>query len=218
VGIYLRTRGERLDYRFLGEAPPEFWWRSYREVTDPERPTILLESADGGWRLYVAGIDSGRLDVTDTPIQFTLAIDGRHAETDSATRDLAMGVIAKSMAGLAQPRGLFIASSELAERLPRDAVERMLTSPGAVTRKQAEDAVLAAYRDTQVSPAVGDPPPHTWLGGARPLLSCRAGQGKPWQSTCSSMTTMPSGSFPPARTLPSSACSRSSLGRSWMAR
>src|ERR1700680_3634967 len=93
--IYLRTRGRARDrdYRFLGEAPGDFWWRTYGNVTDVERPTILVESDGGAWRIYIAGIGSTRLDSTDSAIQYNLALAGDCAGADPATRQLAHRIV-----------------------------------------------------------------------------------------------------------------------------
>ena len=168
MGIYVRTRGRQLDYRFLGAAPEEFWWRSYRPVTDTERPTILLESDGESWRIYVAGISSQRRDLSDRPIQFNLALDGDCAsadpDADAATRELALGVIARAAADLADQLGRAIAGVVLDEQLPRDDVERMLASPGEETLHEAAAAVRAAYHDLPDPPADGDLPPGDWAG------------------------------------------------------
>ncbi len=166
MGVYLRTRGWRLDYRYLGAAPDDFWWRDYRQVTDPERPTILLESDGTSWRMYVAGIASERLDVTDSKIQFTLAADGDCTGPDKAARDLVLGIIALSVADIADHEGKFIDGSRLDKRLPRGEVERMLASTGTTTWEQAADAVKIAFKDVHVRAAGGSQPDGAWVGGA----------------------------------------------------
>ena len=166
MDVYLRTRGWRLDYRFLGIAPDDFWWRAYRQVTDPERPTILLESDGTSWRMYVAGIASERLDVTDSKIQFTLAANGPCTGPDQATRDLVLGIIELSVADLAKSKAASIDGSRLDKRLPRGEVERMLSNSGTTTWEQAADAVRVAYKGVHVRVPGGDQPGGGWLGGA----------------------------------------------------
>ena len=178
--IYVRTRGwpRGNDYQFLGEAPEDFWWRSYGPVTDVERPTILLRSDGTSWQAYIAGIRSGRLDSTENAIQFNLVLAGDcGAEEENAT---ALSVITRSAAGLAEQGAQFIPGDPLDEQLPADEVERMLTSPGKQTAAVAGAAVRAAYPPGgSVPPAAPGPaqagpdltdagpglPDGDWIGG-----------------------------------------------------
>jgi hypothetical protein len=128
VEIYLRTRGRprELDYRFLGEAPDEFWWRSYSQVTDIERPTVLVRSNGTSWQAYVAGIRSRRLDASENGIAFNLALAGECGPEDDNA--LALGIISRSVASLAEQHGLFIPGDPLDGQLPEDEVHRMLAA------------------------------------------------------------------------------------------
>ena len=143
--IYVRTRGQAraLDYQFLGETPEDFWWRSYRSVTDIERPTILARSNGTSWQAYLAGITSQRLDSTKIPIQINLALSGECGA--GVDNELALAIITRSAVGLAEQGGEFIPGDLLDRTLPGDVVERMLTSPGRATADAAADAVCAAY-------------------------------------------------------------------------
>jgi hypothetical protein len=145
VQIYVRTRGQAraLDYQFLGQTPEDFWWRSYRSVTDIERPTILARSDGTSWQAYLAGITSQRLDSTQIPIQFNLALSGHCGA--GIGNELALAIITRSAAGLAEQGGLFIPGDLLDGTLPGDVVERMLTAPGKATADAAADAVCAVY-------------------------------------------------------------------------
>src|ERR1700683_2985620 len=134
VDIYVRTRGLEMDYRFLGEAPASFWWRAYRDWTDTEGPTILVESDQTGWRAYVAGMSSARRDRSDRPIQFNLALAGSHESTDAAARQLALAVIGRSVADLGAERGTKISGAALDRELTEPLVERMLANPDDTTR------------------------------------------------------------------------------------
>ncbi len=145
MDIYLRTRGLDKDYRFAGEAPSEFWWRKYRAWTDTEGPTILVESDENSWRAYIAGISSVRRDLSDRPIQFNLALAGPHSPDDPQGRDIALAVLGRSVADLADQGGGSISGKALDEVLPQDVVERMLASPGEETWLSAAAAVRTAY-------------------------------------------------------------------------
>jgi len=145
VLIHVRTRGRprNQDYQFLGEAPEEFWWRDYRPVTDIERPTILVRSDGATWQGYISGITSERLDSTEITIQLNLALAGECGSTDDNA--LALSIITRSAAGLAQRAGQSIPGDLLDKQLPAEEVERMLDAPGAPTMARAADAVRAAY-------------------------------------------------------------------------
>ena len=157
--IYVRTRGRprAMDYQFLGAAPEEFWWRDYRPVTDIERPTIVVRSDGRSWQLYIAGIQSRRLDSTEITIQFNLAMAGDCGKADET--DLALSVITQSAAGLAEEKALLIPGEPLDGQLPASEVERMLGLPGEETVAEAGNAVRAAYapssRTTVTGPAIG---------------------------------------------------------------
>ncbi len=64
------------DYRFLGRAPKEPFWRRYAEYTSFERPSAILLSKEGAFRAYVSGIASSRRDRTKTPLRYTLVVEG----------------------------------------------------------------------------------------------------------------------------------------------
>ena len=89
---YLMTAGLASDdYRFLGRAPKEPFWRSYAEYTSFERPTAILLGRAETFRLYLSGILSARRDRTKTPLRYTLVMEGatRSPEASSALRSLA---------------------------------------------------------------------------------------------------------------------------------
>jgi len=165
VDIYLRTRGLDKDYRFLGEAPAEFWWRQYRAWTDTEGPTILLESGADYWRAYLAGITSTRRDLSDRPIQFNLAFAGAHETTDAEARELMLAVLARSLADLAASAGGSISGAALDERLPQGVVERMLAGPAEETWQEAAQAVRSAYGGEVVAEADVTDFPQAWAAG-----------------------------------------------------
>ena len=172
MDIYLRTRGQprELDYRFLGEAPEDFWWRSYLQVTDIERPTILVRSDGTSWQAYIAGIRSRRRDATDTPIGFNLVLAGDCGPAHADDNALALEIIGRSAADLAAQNGLFMPGDLLDERLPANDVDRMLAAPEEETVTVAADAVRAAYGPLvagDAPPAQGEAPlpDGSWIGG-----------------------------------------------------
>ncbi len=81
---YLMTAGLASDdYRFLGRAPREAFWRKYAEYTSFERPTAILLSKGDSFRMYLSGILSARRDRTKTPLRYTLVFEGP-SRTDAA--------------------------------------------------------------------------------------------------------------------------------------
>lgn len=164
MGIHVRTRGRTRDYQFLDDGPSKYWWRSYGEVTDLEKPTILLESNGKSWRAYIAGIFSARRDTGERQIQFNLALDG--ACDDAMARELALDIVAESADGLAGGRGDAIPGTRLDERLTEDDVERMLVTPGEATREEAAEAVRAAYEGASHPDMATNATPGDWAGGA----------------------------------------------------
>jgi hypothetical protein len=77
TSVYLQTRGRprHRDYDFLGAAPGHPWWRAYAGHTAFERPTALVESDGGGYRVYLSGIPSARRDAVGTVIRYTLVLE-----------------------------------------------------------------------------------------------------------------------------------------------
>jgi hypothetical protein len=73
------TRGypRGLDYRFLGDAPPEPWWTPLRdrELVNLERAELIAHGTGAGLGLLISGIPSARRDVIGTPIRYTLVVD-----------------------------------------------------------------------------------------------------------------------------------------------
>ena len=79
--IYIQTRGKTRDYTFLGGEPKEKWWRKpvYEQGTSFEKPTLIIENNASELRCYISGILSSRRDRVNTPIRYTMVIDGSAA-------------------------------------------------------------------------------------------------------------------------------------------
>ncbi len=91
VATYLMTAGLASDdYRFLGRAPREAFWRKYSEYTSFERPTAIVTSKGEAFRMYLSGVLSARKDRTKTPLRYTLVLEGpsRSEAARSALRAL----------------------------------------------------------------------------------------------------------------------------------
>ncbi len=93
VRAFVQTRGtaRATDYAFLGAAPPEPWWRAYRDVTAFDHPTVLVTSDGAHWAAYLSGIPSFRVDAVGTVVRYTLVLDGPCGAADAACVPAAVG-------------------------------------------------------------------------------------------------------------------------------
>jgi hypothetical protein len=131
VRAYLQTRGtaRAADYAFLGGAPPEPWWRSYREVTAFDHPTVLIASDGERWSAYLSGIPSSRVDAVGTVVRYTLVLDGPCRVSDTACVPAAVAAWLDDVADGARPGGRLAAA--LDARFPVEDVEHWLAAHGA---------------------------------------------------------------------------------------
>ncbi|CAM4046233.1 hypothetical protein PSAR109036_06170 [Psychrobacter arenosus] len=71
--FFIQTRSVFKDYRYLGsKAVDDSWLQKYDRCTSFEHPTIIAESDDSGWRVFLGGLPSSRLDKVSTPIRYSL--------------------------------------------------------------------------------------------------------------------------------------------------
>jgi len=74
---YVMTAGLASDdYRFLGRAPKDTFWRRYSDMTSFERPTAIVLTRNEAFRAYLSGILSTRKDRTKTPLRYSLVLEG----------------------------------------------------------------------------------------------------------------------------------------------
>ncbi|NVI92977.1 hypothetical protein [Actinomadura sp. BRA 177] len=147
---YLMTRGfprqAVYDYNFLGESPPDRWWRPFvdRRLVDVEEPIVLARGADGSLSMLLSGLPSARRDVVDTPIRHTLVVDG--LGTELAGRLAATGL---------DPDGRHRLGKELDKLFPGDMVDAVLSGAedGAGVGESLDG--LLASRDWATEPAGG---------------------------------------------------------------
>lgn len=178
TAVFVQTRGRprHRDYDFLGAGPGEPWWRAYAGHTAFERPTVLVESDDTGYRVYLSGIPSGRRDAVGTVIRYTVVL---RAAADGPPAVPADGVLAlvrswlDDQAGPDVHRGVGAVSRALDAEFPEDEVERMLGADRPVAPAEVRDRVLAAVATLPPAPPLGggDPgagPAHWWGDAAAP--------------------------------------------------
>jgi len=126
----LMTAGQTSDdYRFLGRAPKEAFWRRYAEYTSFERPTALLLSKGDAFRAYVSGVYSARRDRTRTPLRYTLVLEGPCGGEGSA---LVLRALAAFLDDLAEtpvtPQKVGVLGRALDKAFPEPFVEGALSA------------------------------------------------------------------------------------------
>ena len=174
----MQTRGaaRATDYAFLGAAPPEPWWRAYRDVTAFDHPTVLVVSDGAHWAAYLSGIPSFRVDAVGTVVRYTLVLDGPCGAADAGCVPAAVGAWLDDVAAGHGDRPGGRLATALDARFPPDDVQRWL-GPAAtddgharpISRAPAADEVrrraLAALASLPVPPTAADEP-GDWVGAA----------------------------------------------------
>jgi hypothetical protein len=114
--VMTRARRRRAEYRFLGASPrDEGWWRDYAALTQFEEPSLILERVEEGWRFFVSGIPSARVESTGTTVRFSLAAESELGGGDDA--DAIVSVVESWLAG----------NGELGRRLDEKFPEELVT-------------------------------------------------------------------------------------------
>jgi hypothetical protein len=129
VRVFLQTRGtaRATDYAFLGVAPPEPWWRDYRDATAFDHPTVLVTSDGERWAAYLSGIPSARVDAVGTVVRYTLVLDGSCGAPDAACVAAVVGAWLDDVAAGHRDRPGGRLAAALDARFPAADVERWLT-------------------------------------------------------------------------------------------
>jgi hypothetical protein len=176
VRAFVQTRGtgRATDYAFLGGAPPEPWWREYRDVTAFDHPTVLITSDGRSWAAYLSGIPSARVDAVGTVVRWTLALDGPCGDPAAGCVGAAVAAWLDDVAGGRDASGQLPAALDV--QLPAADVQRWLgRGNGAASIAAAEvgDRVLAALASLPV-PAAGADEPGSWVGAVGSVAARRA--------------------------------------------
>lgn len=164
VRVFVQTRGtaRATDYAFLGGAPPEPWWRAYRDMTAFDHPTVLVTSDGARWAAYLSGVPSSRVDAVGTVVRYTLVLDGPCGAADAPCVPAAVGAWLDDVAAGHGDRPGGRLATALDARFPADDVERWLTSdvPATEVRRRAL-AALAVLPARDAADEPGD-----WIGAA----------------------------------------------------
>lgn len=186
--VFVQTRGtaRAADYSFLGAAPPQPWWREYRDLTSFDHPTVLVTAVgDDRWSAYLSGLPSRRVDAVGTTVRYTLVLDGPCGPGDPGCLtaavaawldDVADGVAGRSGGVVNRSGGRL--TTVLDARFPADDVQRWLAHPdpdeAGPVADEVRRRVLAAFADLP-APVVTDPvdQPDDWFGAVT-APRCRA--------------------------------------------
>ncbi|MEZ4298511.1 MAG: hypothetical protein R3B70_26405 [Polyangiaceae bacterium] len=161
LATYVMTAGlSSDDYRFLGRAPKEAFWRRYADYSSFERPTAILLCRDSHFRAYLSGVASARRDRTKTPLRYTLVLEGpcRTPAADLVLRALQSFVddLAALKPGPLTPGSLGRAlDSAFPEPFVESALAALRDSPSATTGPLAE---IESRADTAFRSLSADPP------------------------------------------------------------
>lgn len=179
--IHLMTAGLASDdYRFLGRAPKDTFWRRYADYTSFERPTAIVLSRDRVFRAYLSGIASARRDRTKTPLRYTLVLEGPCRTPAAEALLFTLSAFVEDLASI-QPGPLSVGAlgRALDEAFPESYVESALAamrdspppSGGPLTEVEArvERAIESLPRNTPFAEA-----DHRFFCGGRASEAARA--------------------------------------------
>jgi hypothetical protein len=157
---YLMTAGLASDdYRFLGRAPREAFWRRYADYTSFERPTAIVVSREGAFRAYLSGIASARRDRTSTPLRYTLVLEGPCRSPAAEALLFTLSAFVEDLASI-QPGPLTVGAlgRALDEAFPEAFVEAALR---AMREAQSEPAGPLAEVEARLVRAIESLPRNT---------------------------------------------------------
>ncbi len=84
MNIFFRTRTTEEDYNFLESSPVVAWWRIHGRFTTFEEPCFIVEQQGTTFRGAFFAIPSGRTDRVDTPIRWTVVLEGGNDAEDAS--------------------------------------------------------------------------------------------------------------------------------------
>ncbi|MGH3787690.1 MAG: hypothetical protein ACRDRG_14315, partial [Pseudonocardiaceae bacterium] len=156
--IYLQTRGvaPAAGYRFLGAEPEQAWWLDYGKFTAFEDATILVESDAGGWRVFLSGIPSSRVDTTGTTNRFTIVIES--ADRDGDHVGLVAGLVSTWIGDIKDQQNEGELQHALDEVFTDNAVTRLYAQEGDEAWREVRNNVQRALRALRALRVLDEPP------------------------------------------------------------
>ncbi|GAA2991851.1 hypothetical protein [Actinokineospora diospyrosa] len=153
--IHVQTRGTVEDYTFLHGPVPLPWWRAHAKRTRFEEPVVLLESDTDGWRCYVGGLATERVDRVGTTIRVSVVLAGEHGAHERVVRLVAAAITAIGAEGASR-------LPVLDEQFTADYVDGVLQSTTA--GDDVGERVLAALEQLP-APVLSAAGFTSWAGG-----------------------------------------------------
>lgn len=172
-----RGTGRRLEYDFLGAAPPSRWWSvlSDRGLVVLEEPGIIAYADGTALSILLSGIPSAHRDMIGTEIRYTVVVDDLQDDVRLARNLAAAGLSSEQRALLgreldrafdvAKVNAVLGGSSDGADTGP--ILSTILRSPGWSADRPEEEAGTDDIMDSWAAPA-DDP-------GARAAFLARIG-------------------------------------------
>ncbi len=166
--IYLETRGtaRSAGYRFLGDEPAQAWWRHYRAFTAFEYPTILVESDTAGWRVFLSGIPSSRVDAVGTTNRFTIVIESAPGSEDA---ELVVLLVSTWLGDITKQRSEVGLQHALDAVFTDEVVTRLYKQQDHKARGEVARNVRQALQELKmpVEPTESDDPMRSWIAPIR---------------------------------------------------
>ncbi|HEY2766572.1 MAG TPA: hypothetical protein VGJ13_21555 [Pseudonocardiaceae bacterium] len=161
--IFVQTRGEARasDYCFLGQAPRSPWWRTYREHTAFDHPTLIVHSDGAGWRACLSGIPSARVDAVGTVVRYTVVLEGA-CGTAETTRTLA--AVAAWLSDIATNTAGGAVQSAFDREFPGPVVERLITDRREGAWQETQQRATAALTSLPAAATAATTGSGSWVG------------------------------------------------------
>lgn len=144
--IHLRTRGKSrdLDYRWVGESPPEEWWVIFGRACKFEDRSLIVKRFGSSTRVFISGIGSKRKDKHETPIRYSI-----HLVLEEARESLAMlPIIADWLAEVKAGNGNCLGEA-IDSALPEAFIEDVLEKKKAIEHESLERVFALLGRENR---------------------------------------------------------------------
>jgi hypothetical protein len=157
--------------------PAKLWWLEFRSFTSFEKPTVLVKSDGKHWNAYISGISSARFDRVNTPIRYSLVLEGAAREEDVYK---AIKLVAACVADAASPAKPSELQVELDTVFTEEIVEGLLGDRSTTAVKETDERLRTAISRLAKAPRTRPAKarheqnvPADWVGGIQ-AEACRA--------------------------------------------